>query len=152
MRAALLFLLMAGCPGGGGQEDAGPPLDESAITCRTDPLAENFNAGMKKTGTKGMFTFVLESSDPSPPARGTDTWIVRVEQNGMPQAGAMLNIVPFMPRHGHGTSLVPVATPMGDGYSIAPLYFFMPGLWRVTITATVGAITDSADFVFCIEG
>jgi hypothetical protein len=131
--------------------DAGP-TDEASITCQTDPLAETFTTGMKKTGEMGMLSFVLVTSDPAPPARGNDTWTVRIEKNGQPQMGATIGVALFMPKHGHGSSVVPIVTPMGDGYSIAPLYFFMPGLWRVTLTATVGGMTDSARFFFCIEG
>jgi hypothetical protein len=77
---------------------------------------------------------------------------VRIEKDGQPQTNAMIEVTPFMPRHGHGTSVVPVVTPTGDAFTIAPLYFFMPGLWQVTIKATVGAVTDKAVFTFCIQG
>lgn len=131
--------------------DAGP-VDEASISCQNDPLADKFSIGMKKAGDMGMLTFVLASSDPAPPARGNDAWTIRVEKNGQAQTGATIGIALFMPKHGHGTSVVPIVTPMGDGYSIAPLYFFMPGLWRVTLSATVGGVSDSAQFFFCIEG
>lgn len=147
-----MTVFVAGCTGGGGAGDAAPPLDDASISCRNDAQTETYAAGMTHPGGAKTFDFVLVSSDPAPPARGNDTWLVRVEKNGQPQTGATVRVDLFMPRHGHGTSVVPVVTPMGDGYSISPLYLFMPGLWRVTITATVGSDTDSAAFYFCVEG
>lgn len=147
----LPLVVLVGCPGPKTDPDSGIP-DEADIGCAMDPQAETFTMGMKKTGSMGMLTFTIATADPAPPARGNDTWTIKVEKNGQAQTGATIGVALFMPKHGHGTSVAPVVMPMGDGYSIAPLYFFMPGLWRITLTATVGGVSDSAEFFFCIEG
>lgn len=150
-RLFFLMLLLAGCPGPSAGTDSGMP-DEAAVGCSMDPQAETFAMGMKKTGAMGMLTFTLVTSDPAPPARGNDTWTIKVEKNGQAQTGATIGVSLFMPKHGHGTSVVPMVMPMGDTYVLSPLYFFMPGLWRITLTATVAGMSDSAEFFFCIEG
>lgn len=126
--------------------------DDGAITCRTDPSAQRYMSGMKQEGTSHALTFTLALADPAPPARGQNTWTVRVDKGGAPQTNATLEVTPWMPKHGHGTSVVPMVTPSGSDYIISPLYFFMPGLWQVTIKASAGGVTDSAVFTFCIEG
>jgi len=125
--------------------------DDGTISCRTDPAAETYVPGMKKTGANGL-TFILQNADPNPPSRGSNTWTVRLEKNGVAQTGAMIDVTPWMPKHGHGTTAVPVVMPMNDAYTIAPLYFFMVGLWQTTIKATAGGITDQAVFTFCVDG
>jgi hypothetical protein len=135
----------------GGGADAS---DDSDIGCE-GAGADTYVAGMSKLGKNGQLTFVLLSSDPGPPVRGSDSWIVEVlAANGQPAAGATITMVtPFMPQHGHGTSIAPQVTPQSDGrFQIAPLYFFMPGLWQVTIEAQAGATTDSGVFSFCVPG
>jgi hypothetical protein len=42
--------------------------------------------------------------------------------------------------------------PSEDGYTITPLYFFMPGLWQVTLQAMTPAGDDSTVFNFCVPG
>jgi len=61
---------------------------------------------------------------------------------------------PFMPDHGRGTSVHAEAASNGDGtYTIVPLYFFMPGVWRITFTNAADAgPSDSAAFFFCVPG
>lgn len=145
-----LFLFLVGCTGSNASDAGADALAETAITCQLDPMAETYTAGMKKNGS--AFTFVLVSSDPTPPARGNNKWSVRIEKNGQPQTGAMIEVTSFMPKHGHGSSVAPTIMPSGDAYTIDPIYLFMPGLWQITIKATVGMATDSAVFTFCIEG
>jgi hypothetical protein len=47
----------------------------------------------------------------------------------------MNGVSPYMPDHGHGTSITPVATGEGSGdYQVAPLYLFMSGYWEITLS------------------
>jgi hypothetical protein len=71
---------------------------------------------------------------------------------GRAVTGATLNVMPFMPDHGHGTSVMPQVAPAGDGYELSSVYLFMAGLWKVTIQAQSAAGNDTAVFQFCIEG
>jgi hypothetical protein len=150
---ALAAALLGACGDGGSDApdaDTGP---DAGIGCKNDPRGEQYSANMAHVGSAGMFKFVLVASDPAPPVKGNNSWTVKLlDPDGQPVTGATLTTTPFMPDHGHGTSAIPVTTPAADGYTIAPLYLFMPGLWQVTIHATSGAVSDQAVFNFCIQG
>ncbi len=113
---------------------------------------------MSQLGEAKVFTFVLKSADPSPPATYENTWVLAVEDasGGALQGVTIDSVTPFMPDHGHGTS-VPQVTSNPDGtFTIDSLYLFMPGLWQTTIVAGMaadaGGQRDSVVFSFCIQG
>jgi hypothetical protein len=105
---------------------------------------------MVKKSASGQLQVTLVSSDPAPPIRGTNNWVIKTaDGGGQPIGNATLTITPFMPDHGHGTSVVPTITSKGDGsYEVDNLYFFMPGVWRITIAN--GA--ESVQYFFCVPG
>jgi hypothetical protein len=152
MRAVPL-LLIAAC--GGGTNTAGP----DATDCANDPRAEQFVAGMMKTGMATGMQFTIVSSDPAPPARPNNDWVIKIaDSTGAALDGATVSVKPFMPDHNHGTGIVPTITPvsgMPGTYDANPINTFMPGIWEITITARPaggGATdTDSAKFTFCIN-
>jgi YtkA-like len=79
--------------------------------------------------------------------------VVVKDSTGAPVDGATIAVVPYMPAHNHGTQVEAVVTPMANGtYGIAPLYFYMSGLWQTTLTITTAdaATADSVAFSFCI--
>ena len=62
--------------------------------------------------------------------------------------GLGLEVVPWMPAHGHGTSVSPTITETAPGTFVAtPLYLFMPGSWELRIT-TSGTVDDTAKAAF----
>lgn len=158
--AALAGVL--GCSSSGGGDAPAPTPDAGevdsgvAVTCQNDPRVEAYVANMKKASPSGALAVTLVSSDPGPPIRGTNTWIVRVTDGaGAPVSNAALSVVPFMPDHGHGTSVKPTITAEADGrYRITNVYFFMPGVWRVTVGVPQGdaGATEAATFHFCVAG
>ncbi|MEZ4368442.1 MAG: FixH family protein [Kofleriaceae bacterium] len=143
----ILALGVAACGGG----DADDP--DAGYNCDNDPRDEAFVAGLEKVGAGGT-TFRLVSSDPAPPARGDNAWVLEVETGGAPMAGATVDVTPFMPDHQHGSPVAVEVTPTGtDGrYDAAPLNFWMPGLWEITVEAAPagGGATDDVVFRFCI--
>jgi len=153
MKLHLLFAvsLFAACGDSGG----GNTTDAMTIGCVNDPRAMTYTADMMLTMTATQkLKFELVSSMPGPPVKGNNTWTVKLfDANNQPVTGAMMKVTPYMPDHGHGTSVVPQITPMGDSYTVTPLYLFMAGLWQVTIevdSSPSGA--DTAVFYFCIPG
>jgi hypothetical protein len=140
--------LAAGCSGA---DDVGD--DGEHYNCATEDRDEDFVAGMQKTGTAGM-TFTLVSSDPAPPGRDNNTWVVEVS-GGTPFEGEVL-VTPFMPDHRHGTPIEAVVTPVAGTpgrYSVSPVNLWMPGLWEITVEAKPTPTTrDAAVFRFCING
>ncbi len=156
--AALAFgLALAACTSSSGTPatDAGPSAD-GMIGCQTDPLAETYTANMTKPGAMGVYTFDLVQAVPAPPAMGNNTWTLKITDSGAnPVPSASLTVKPYMPRHGHPSTVVPTVTPNGDGtYKLDPLYLFMAGLWQVTIDVVDGdgGVIDSVVYTFCVQG
>jgi hypothetical protein len=153
MRSLLLSLLVA-CGGGStGEVDAsaeGPDADSSGvdatptIDCDGEP-ADVYAPGMIRTGANGAM-IELVSSDPAPPARFYNTFIVRSP------GGPITAVTPFMPAHGHGTQTPVVITATGnpDEYELDPVDLWMPGLWEVRIDVDYGDASDRIVFRFCI--
>jgi hypothetical protein len=152
---ALLSISALGCSSSSGHVhgDGGDPDAEQFIPCTNDPRADHYAPGLEKVGPMGRLKVVLLSSDPGPPIKGTNTWTVRVEDMGAPQTGASMKITPFMPDHGHGTSVKASATALTDPgqYQVMPLYLYMAGLWQITLEVTTPAAKDSVVFSICIE-
>jgi hypothetical protein len=151
MRRVLAMLFLVAC-GGPGTPDAG-----ASDSCLNRAGVDAWSNGLSRTSMSGQVKVTLESGDPTPPARGINTWSVSLtDGSGSPIAGAQPHAVPYMPEHGHGSSVTPDMTSTGSagsGYTVAPLYFYMPGIWQVTISATPDAgMPDQVQFEFCIPG
>jgi hypothetical protein len=86
---------------------------------------------------------------PDPPTVGSNAVeIVFTDANGAVQPGLGLGVVPWMPAHGHGTSIDPVVTETAPGTFVAtPVYLFMPGSWELRMT-TSGTVDDTAKAAF----
>lgn len=151
---AVLPLLVACSTAADAPSDAGPDADAGVITCRADPRAETYAAGMSKPGRSGLLTFTLVEGRPAPPARGTNVWTLKIASAaGSPTLGATISVVPFMPAHGHGSGVTPELVEVGAGvYRASAIDLFMPGLWQVTIRAQAGGVDDAAELTFCVEG
>ncbi len=128
------------------------------VSCAADPRVDAYAPGLTKPGGAGVLTFELSSSQPSPPAKGQNTFEVSVRDgDGEPLTGA-LGIELFMPDHGHGTTVTPVVSfdESSQRFTIAPVYLFMAGVWRVELALSASDADavpiDSAEFFFCIEG
>jgi hypothetical protein len=82
---------------------------------------------------------------PSPPIRGNDAaQLTVVDDSGAPVDGLQVTIVPWMPAHGHGTSVTPVVTAIGPGtLQASPVYLFMAGEWQLRMTLS-GTSDDTA--------
>lgn len=120
----------------------------------TDPRRDELTANLTKAGKNKLFQFVLTNANPAPPGLDVNTWTVKVlDAAGAPVSGATLTVAkPYMPLHLHASSQTPEVTAKGDGtFTVGNLDFFMVGLFQVTLTATSGAETDSADLFFCVQ-
>jgi hypothetical protein len=129
---------------------------QSAGSCAQDPRVVAYAAGVVATATDGALSVHFMAADPAPPAKGNNTWTVRVlDGKGDPVNGAAIVTKAFMPDHGHGSSIKPQATGKGDDgtYEITPVNLFMPGVWQITFTVTpAGGKAESAIVNFCVEG
>ncbi len=141
-------------PPSGGGADAGPVDSGVAVTCQNDGRVDTYVANLSKASPSGAVKVTLVSSDPGPPGRGTNAWVLKVTDGaGAPISNAALAVTPFMPDHGHGTSVKPTITAGPDGrYDIVNVYLFMPGVWRVTVAVPGAGGTETATFFFCVAG
>jgi len=107
---------------------------------------------MIKLGDEGKLTFVFVSTNPAPPERYDNTWVIEVREGDAPVAGATLTVEPTMRGHEHPAEGLTI-TDQGEGlYQATPLRLFMLGAWQIKITATTPAgTTDTTTFSFCIE-
>jgi YtkA-like len=94
----------------------------------------------------------VELAASPPPVVGTNTVELTVTRvnDGAPQDGLDVAVVPWMPAMDHGTSS-PTVTPEGGGkYRVTELYLFMPGTW-VLKTSFSGSVSDHAEPEFEIQ-
>jgi hypothetical protein len=129
-RAALMTALGMGC----GTE---PP-----------PPTEGFSAQATESLTSKATRFqVAIRTSPHPPSRGmlSVEYTISSSATGAPASGLALDIVPWMPTMGHGTSTIPSISETAPGvYLATELNLFMPGLW-VLRTTIAGAPDDAGD-------
>lgn len=147
---ALASLLLAACGDDGGTNGH---ADAAPVNCATEDRADPYVAGMTAEGSAG-YSVKLVQSTPAPPAKGDNTWELQLLDGTTPVDGATLELVPFMPDHGHGTPIGAEVTAGGsDGmYTATPVNLWMPGYWEVTVNITDGSNTDSVVFKTCIDG
>jgi hypothetical protein len=160
--AALALLCAVACSDESGPEDTsgslqvdenGQPLPAGSVDCSSDPRLGEY-VGVDTMGELGVLSFRLEQVAPSPPARGTNSFQLHIQDTtGTPMVGE-LRVDPRMPDHGHGTSVRPRVMAGESGqYTIEQLYLFMAGVWRVELEARAeGVALDRRAFFFCIEG
>ncbi|HXJ19034.1 MAG TPA: FixH family protein [Polyangia bacterium] len=83
---------------------------------------------------------------PSQPTVGYDaTQLAITDAGGAPVPGLDLTVIPWMPAHGHGTSVQPTVTETAPGVYVAtPLDFFMAGTWELRSSIAGGASDSGA--------
>lgn len=123
----------AGCgvaaPGGTGFQPGVLPTEEPLVTLSSDTAAWRLS----------LWT------SPFPPRKGAvDVMYHIVDVVGEPADDLVVQVIPWMPAHGHGTSAEAVVIPQGDGlYLVRPVYLYMSGRWELR-TGIKGLFNDSA--------
>ena len=130
------------------------PGDDTSYNCAAETRDEEFVMGLTKAGEQQRLEFKLLSSDPAPPARGDNIWILQLSTMAapvMPVTGAVMTVTPFMPDHEHGSGKTVTITPLAEPgqYRLEPVNMWMPGLWETTIQVSSGA-SDRVVFRFCL--
>jgi hypothetical protein len=144
--------------------DASPDTAESAeagapglVSCVDDPRIDRNVAHLTKSGDLGVLFFEIVESDPDPPLKGHNRFLVKVtDANAMPIKDG-LDVALTMPDHGHDASTLPLVQldSQAGTYSVEPLDFFMAGVWSVefVVPSRESAVPrDRVEFFFCVEG
>jgi hypothetical protein len=141
MRYTAVMALIIGC--------TGVPDVQPVPTCGAP--GDTFTAGMVLQGT--TFSVTLIDADPAPPDRGVNNWVLQITDDGTSVTSLDVQISPFMPEHGHGTSPLQFDAEVdGDTFLVGPMDLFMSGLWEFTVTMDDGVSTDEVVWTFCVEG
>ena len=154
-----LALLLAACASsnGGGTGGAGGSTSTGGSLCDTDPRAEAYAIGLSAKSMDGKIHVAFVDASPAPPAKGENSWTIEVtDADGKPVTGASIALKPFMPDHGHGSSITPQIKedPTAPGqYQVTLIDLFMPGIWQNTFTVTPASATaENVVFTFCVDG
>ena len=107
---------------------------------------------MVSHGASGTAVTIM-SATPSVVQQGLNEWVVSVaDSQGQPVNGTVTESA-LMPDHNHGSPTPSTVTAKGNGqYDISGINLSMRGVWIITINITVGTLTDSATFTFCVDG
>lgn len=128
-------------------------LDEpEARDCAIETRADAYALGMRKLG--GEVEVAIVEATPAPPARGDNTWRVRVQDAAGSAMAAAITVDTYMPDHQHGSSIRTdvVETEIDGEFVLDPVNLFMPGLWEVTLDLTLDDGTpDAVVFRFCVD-
>ena len=97
----------------------------------------------------GKLTIEVRTGPLQPPGRGsTDVQLVVRDPQGALVDGLALEVTPWMPAMGHGTSVMPEAKGEGDGkYAVRNVSLYMPGRWELRTTFS-GVVMDAATPTF----
>jgi hypothetical protein len=126
----IVVLLLGGC--GSAPTTAMPPLSFPATPFET-------------VTSSGGHLHVDVRWSPTVPVKGDDAaQLIFRDDLGNPVDGLSVDVVPWMPAHGHGTSIQPVTVSTAPGVLVAtPVYLYMSGEWQLRMTIA-GTLDDSA--------
>jgi hypothetical protein len=146
MRLAVAILLFTlGCAGSGPTDTAnGPiaPLADASIAPYTIATSES-----------GALRVEVRTTPDQPPTRGLSTIALDISdaKTDAMQGGLELQVVPWMPAMGHGTSVKPAVEARPDGtYVVSRVNMYMGGQWDLRIS-TSGTVTDRVTLHFSIR-
>jgi len=127
----------------------------TSAACGTDDpaatVADDFVIPLVKLSRDGELAAALIEANPSPPAKGSNTWTVELtDADGNPVVDQDVSAVLFMPEHGHGSSPTTVTPGANPGeYDISRITFTMGGVWEVRLISE-GEATDR-DVLFYVD-
>jgi YtkA-like len=157
VRRAGAMLVLAAAAGGCGAPAAADDASVGPLySCAAETRAVQYAPNLERTSASGKFKGILLQSTPAPPARGSDTWTVKMlDANDVALDGLQMTASPYMPDHHHPTTVPATVTPLGGGtYTVTPVYFFMPAYWTITfkLHPEDDVTMDGVVFPICIPG
>ena len=143
-------VFLSACAGVGIDDSGGTDYDPS---CDDGAPVDEYVAGLTRSSTLGRFELAL-SATPAPPDVGDNQFTVTLSTGDGPASSATIELRPWMPLHGHGSSpeIIVGADEGGGVYGFEAIDLFMPGLWELNFTMSDAVQTDDALYRFCLEG
>jgi hypothetical protein len=105
-------------------------------------------AGMNRMTDEKLFRLELEL-EPTQPVVGTNAAVLIVTDAGSNRVvdDAVIELIPWMTMHSHGSPKKPEIKKTGDGrYRIENLYYTMEGDWDLIVTIRNGDSKDTTTF------
>jgi hypothetical protein len=105
-------------------------------------------AGMARTTDAQLYRLELEI-EPAQPVVGTNAAVLTVTdaRTNRPADDAVLEVVPWMTMHGHGSPKKPAIKKTGAGqYRVDNIFFTMEGDWDLLVTVQKGDSKDTTTF------
>ena len=114
------------------------------LACGATPPAELGDAPLETVTTDAGRAQVALWASPSPLVRGSSTIrLVVTDATNKPLDGVTIDVVPWMPAMGHGSSTVPVVSALGNGgYLVSEVVLVMPGTWELRMQLS-GSVQDT---------
>jgi hypothetical protein len=146
-----LALAAASCSSGSADPVVNADLDAAADETSGDAMVVDPRfanpPNSEVSSTSGALHVALRTS-PYPATLGPTAFEITVTDvaTGAPVDGLTLDVTPWMPAHGHGTTTKPIASPTGFGrYTTTTANISMVGKWILKINITGGTLT-AADY------
>lgn len=131
----------------------------SVVSCSDAAPATSLEAGafpaepfVTTTSDAGTLHVEVRTAPSQPPARGVCSVELTVtDAKGVAVDDLKLDVVPWMPAMGHGTSITPTVAALGAGkYLVTNVSLFMAGDWELR-TSFEGPVRDRAAPAFQIR-
>ena len=122
------LLLLAALSTTGAACTSSPPLDPGSFPSEAYVVLES---------EEGELQLELRTAPEQPPSRGSIAVELRVRRNEQPLTGLQIQVRPWMPSMGHGTSPDPSVQELGEGsYVVHDVNTYMPGEWELELLLT----------------
>lgn len=104
-----------------------------ALACGDATEGDGFDPTADYPSEAGLY-LLQGAREPDPPRKGLNTLMLTLKDaEGAPVNDAEIEVEPWMPAHGHGTTAVSPDA-LGDGeYATERLYFNMAGNWEIRV-------------------
>jgi len=104
-----------------------------AAGCADTRSEDGFDPTDHHVSESGAYLLTAERN-PDPPRVGVNSIALDLlDVDGNAMAGVDVRIEPWMPAHGHGTTIVHPEKVEAGRYATEDLYFNMPGSWQIRI-------------------
>ena len=107
-----------------------------ALACSSSPpTTTTFPDAPYVMTMSGDYHIELRTAPSQPPVRGAIDALLSVSDSSGVASGRAIELTPWMPAMGHGSSTTPIVTPREAGdYLVTNLVLPMPGTWELRVT------------------